>query len=53
LATKKRVDEEYYGSICSTFVIDESGTIIKAFPDVEAEGHAKKTLEFIENYKGY
>jgi len=48
---KKRGGKEYYGTIRSTFVIDETGTVIKEFRDVKPEGHAKEVLEFIENYE--
>lgn len=48
---KKKSGKEYYGTIRSTFVIDETGTVIKEFRDVKPEGHAKEVLEFIENYE--
>jgi len=44
--------KEYYGTVRSTFVIDEEGTLIKEYRKVKAKGHAEKVLEFIENYKG-
>ncbi len=33
----------------STFVIDEEGTILKIFPKVKAEGHAREVLAFIDS----
>jgi|GEM_PF-4853099 len=48
---KRRGDKEYYGTIRSTFVIDETGTVIKEFRDVKPKDHAKEVLEFIENYE--
>jgi len=32
----------------STFIIDEEGTIVKVFPKVTPEGHAKEILRFID-----
>lgn len=49
---KKMFGKEYYGTVRSTFVIDEEGTLIKEYRKVKAKGHAEKVLEFIENYKG-
>jgi peroxiredoxin Q/BCP len=48
---KKRGGKEYYGTVRSTFVIDESGKVIKEYRNVKAEGHAKMVLNFIENYE--
>lgn len=41
--------KEYYGTVRSTFVIDEEGTLIKAFRKVKSKGHAKDVLNFIKN----
>jgi peroxiredoxin Q/BCP len=49
---KKSFGKEYYGTVRSTFVIDEEGTLIKEFRKVKAKGHAEKVLEFIEYYEG-
>jgi len=48
---KKMFGKEYYGAERSTFVIDESGQVVKVFRNVKAKGHAKIVLEFIENYQ--
>ena len=47
---KEKEGDEYFGTVRSTFIIDESGTVIKEYRSVDAEGHAKKILDFIENY---
>lgn len=43
--------KEYYGTVRSTFVVDEEGVIIKAFRKVKSKGHAEKVLDFIKNYE--
>jgi peroxiredoxin Q/BCP len=48
---KEKEGKEYFGTVRSTFIIDESGKIIKEYRSVNAEGHAKKILNFIENYE--
>lgn len=48
---KKSFGKEYYGTVRSTFVIDEKGTVIKEFRKVKAKGHAEKVLEFIEEHE--
>jgi thioredoxin-dependent peroxiredoxin len=35
------------GVIRSTFVIDEQGVIVKAFPKVRVEGHVQQVLQFL------
>lgn len=41
---KKMYGKTYEGVLRSTFVIDESGTIIKAWPKVKPEDHASEVL---------
>jgi len=40
---------EYMGVVRSTFLVDEKGKIIKAFPKVKAAGHANEVLEVFTN----
>lgn len=49
---KKNYGKEYYGTVRSTFVINEEGKVIKELRNVKSKGHAEKVLEFIENYEG-
>ncbi len=44
---KKLAGREYMGIIRSTFVLDETGTVIKAFPKVKAVGHAAEILTLL------
>jgi peroxiredoxin Q/BCP len=44
---KTMYGKKVMGVIRSTFVIDEQGVIIKAFPKVKAEGHAQQVLEYL------
>lgn len=37
--------KKYFGTIRSTYIIDEKGFIIKSFPDVNPENHSKELLE--------
>ncbi len=49
---KKFMGREYMGVVRSTFLVDEKGKIIKAFPKVKAAGHANEVLEiFTINFK--
>lgn len=41
---KTMYGKKVMGVIRSTFVIDEQGVIIKAFPKVKVEGHAQQVL---------
>ena len=41
---KKRDGKSYEGVIRSTFVVDENGTIIKAWPEVNPSEHAQEVL---------
>ena len=45
---KKMYGRTYMGIIRSTFVIDEQGSIIKAFPKVRVKGHSEKVLEALK-----
>ena len=42
---KKFMGREYMGVVRSTFLVDEKGKIIKAYPKVKAAGHANEVLE--------
>ena len=44
---KKMYGKTYEGIMRSTFVIDEEGTIIKAWPKVKPEDHALEALEVL------
>jgi peroxiredoxin Q/BCP len=46
---KKFMGREYMGLVRSTFLVDEKGKIIKAFPKVKAAGHANEVLEVFTN----
>ncbi len=42
---KKFMGREYMGVVRSTFLVNERGKIIKAYPKVKAAGHANEVLE--------
>ncbi|TYQ12774.1 UNVERIFIED_CONTAM: peroxiredoxin Q/BCP [Acetivibrio alkalicellulosi] len=44
---KKMYGKSYMGIIRSTFIIDETGTIIKVFPKVSPEKHGEEVLKFL------
>ncbi|MEK6970712.1 MAG: thioredoxin-dependent thiol peroxidase, partial [archaeon] len=46
-AEKSLYGKKFMGIVRSTFVIDEDGTILKAFPKVSPEGHAKEILDVL------
>ncbi len=46
---KKFMGREYMGVVRSTFLVDEKGKIIKAFPKVKSAGHASEVLEIFTN----
>ena len=48
---KKFMGREYLGVKRSTFLINESGKIIKVFEKVKAKGHSKEVLEFYASIK--
>ena len=41
---KKMAGREYMGVVRSTFLVDESGTVFRAFPKVKPAGHAAEVL---------
>lgn len=45
---KKMMGKEYYGTVRSTFVIDEKGILVKEYRKVKARGHANEVLEFVK-----
>ena len=42
---KKFMGREYMGVVRSTFLIDEKGRVLKAYPKVKPAGHARQVLE--------
>lgn len=44
---KKQYGKEYEGMIRSTFLVDEAGTITKAWRNVRAKGHADRVAEHL------
>lgn len=42
---KKFMGKEYMGVIRSTFLVDEKGKVVKAYPKVKPAGHAKEVLD--------
>lgn len=42
---KKFMGREYMGVVRSTFLIDEKGVVLKAYPKVKPAGHARQVLE--------
>jgi len=46
---KKMFGKEYYGTVRSTFIIDEEGILIKEYRNVKVKGHVGKVLEFVGN----
>lgn len=44
---KKFMGREYMGILRQTFVLDKSGTVVQAFPEVSPQGHAKEVLNFL------
>ncbi len=45
---KKMFGNEFYGNERTTFLIDEDGTVAKAWTDVDPEGHAQEVLEALK-----
>ena len=45
---KKMMGKTYFGTIRSTFLINEKGKIIKTWPKVKAKDHSQEVLDFIE-----
>jgi len=44
---KKMYGKSYEGILRSTFILDESNKVIKAFPQVKPDEHAKEILEYL------
>jgi peroxiredoxin Q/BCP len=44
---KTRQGETHEGILRSTFVIDEDGTVIKAFPEVKPAEHAEEVMQYL------
>jgi peroxiredoxin Q/BCP len=44
---KKFMGREYMGILRQTFVLDKSGTVVQAFPEVSPQGHAEEVLNFL------
>jgi peroxiredoxin Q/BCP len=44
---KKNYGRTYLGIIRSTFLVDETGQVIKVFPKVKASGHGEEVLNWI------
>ena len=50
---KTNYGKTYMGIIRSTFLADDTGKIVKAYPKVKAEGHGEEVLQWIrENQAG-
>ena len=48
---KKMAGREYMGIIRRTFVINDKGKVLKAYPKVKAAGHAEQVLEDLKGLK--
>lgn len=46
---KKMMGKEYYGTVRSTFVIDENGILVKEYRNVKVKGHAAEVLEYVKS----
>lgn len=46
---KNFMGKEYMGVTRSTFLVDEKGTIVKAYPKVRPKGHAQEVLQEFTN----
>lgn len=44
---KKNYGRTYMGIVRSTFLFDENGTVVKAWPKVRVKGHAEAVLEAV------
>ncbi len=44
---KRMMGKTYWGTVRSTFLVDEQGKIIKVWPRVKPQEHAQEVLEFI------
>jgi peroxiredoxin Q/BCP len=48
IGEKKMYGKTYQGILRSTYIIDEEGTIIKAYPKVKPDDHAAEVLEALK-----
>ena len=48
---KRMYGKAYMGIIRSTFIIDETGTITKVFPDVEVQNHSQEVLAALKEQR--
>jgi len=46
---KKMYGKEYEGVIRSTYLIDPNGKVVKVWPKVKVEGHAREVLETLKS----
>jgi peroxiredoxin Q/BCP len=46
-AEKKLYGNTYFGIVRSTFIINETGLVVKTFPKVKPENHGKEILELL------
>lgn len=51
LKLKKNYGREYLGVERSTFILDQSGSIIKEWRNVKVEGHVEEVYEFVSTLK--
>lgn len=48
---KKMMGKEYFGTVRSTFIINEEGILVKEFRKVRVKGHAKEVYDFVKEMK--
>lgn len=48
---KKNYGKEYYGIVRSTFLIDESGEIVKEWRSVKVKDHVTEALQYVQEQK--
>ncbi|EZP59593.1 thioredoxin-dependent thiol peroxidase [Exiguobacterium sp. RIT341] len=48
---KKNYGKEYYGIVRSTFLIDESGEIVKEWRSVKVKDHVAEALQYVQKRK--
>lgn len=48
---KKNYGKEYYGIVRSTFLIDESGEIVKEWRSVKVKDHVAEALQYVQEQK--
>jgi peroxiredoxin Q/BCP len=49
---KTMYGKKVQGTIRSTFVVDDNGTVAKVFPSVKVDGHDEKVLEVVKELAG-